>query len=661
MRRTTAGINLFRISAKSANPSNKRAKVTVEEEGTADEDTTDEDTTDEEMEWSPEDTRSAISTHTEVMADNAVLRQTNNTIQEKVFDIELDRHLCDMLPDTKLVLVDIPGVNEAGSSDMYMKYVQKEWNSFDCVIVVMDAGQGVNTEEQVKLLEFVRDNAKEQRNIPVIILGNKVDNPDEEEVMELVGEVKSKVEQLFQLKKSSLKDSLNQVLKAAVENLEFKTNHFPVFVPISAENAFLYRTAHGLSYDAFKKLDQQLVHKIGRNEVAPSKWKRLTKERKFEVAFAAVSDEGEYNDHLESTNFDTFLKVLGYAIGGQETQKLIIRNQLDVALSGLTWERPLAAQLLGIYEKCKVVGHVNGDLVGTFTRYYQQHREAALKEFKSTMNLKEMISAMDQLTDFVESVNLKKLGSEISDDWKASESNIINMMKGLVQDQISCIIEKMSVWSIEHASFIKCKAYAEDTDDTDDDCWVDEDGNEQPQPPTKSRPCPESPFWWKKVQGKEWKNDITGKESISSKRPGLPPVTWGTLSPHDWHVIIGSVLLLSFDKNFITNFGPLKICLDTLYSKAGNYWIDDIKCSCAANSEIGLCENCDSGDNKRKYSARLNRYLNGNYVDGVFNPTDEFKYPLVVQLTTPDSLEDPDHFGQLAWKFCQFMERRESV
>jgi hypothetical protein len=39
-----------------------------------------------------------------------------------------------MRKDTKLV-VDIPGVNEAGSCDKYMKHVKEKWATFDCVVV----------------------------------------------------------------------------------------------------------------------------------------------------------------------------------------------------------------------------------------------------------------------------------------------------------------------------------------------------------------------------------------------------------------------------------------------------------------------------------------------------------------------------------------------
>jgi GTPase Era involved in 16S rRNA processing len=56
-----------------------------------------------------------------------------------------------MRHDTRLVLVDIPGVNEAGSSKVYMDYATENWDSFDLVVVVLDARQGANTDDQVNL------------------------------------------------------------------------------------------------------------------------------------------------------------------------------------------------------------------------------------------------------------------------------------------------------------------------------------------------------------------------------------------------------------------------------------------------------------------------------------------------------------------------------
>lgn len=128
MKRTTAGINLFRISslAKSA----KRTKLSMRNE--------------ESIDWQEVDCAGSESSYAkasdtlqETTSDNARLRKTNE-LQEKIFDIELDEPLLkDMRDDTRLVLVDIPGTNEAGTQKIYQDYVSSTWDTFDAMIVVM--------------------------------------------------------------------------------------------------------------------------------------------------------------------------------------------------------------------------------------------------------------------------------------------------------------------------------------------------------------------------------------------------------------------------------------------------------------------------------------------------------------------------------------------
>ena len=181
MRRTTAAINMFRISTRK-------------------QETTEEDTTADDMQTGGSQTtgepQKASSTLKETIADNKILR-TSNVIKEKTFDIQLDEPLCEMRPDTSLVVVDVPGLNEAGSSDMYKGYVDQQWDTYDCVVVIMDAEKGVNTDEQVSLLEFVKRKQQTSKDIPVIVLCNKVDDPSNEEIAVMVNEVREKVEEVF--------------------------------------------------------------------------------------------------------------------------------------------------------------------------------------------------------------------------------------------------------------------------------------------------------------------------------------------------------------------------------------------------------------------------------------------------------------------------------
>jgi small GTP-binding protein len=181
MRRTTAGVNFFRVHATSA---------------TTDTADTDSESAPDFESLEPESLQASNETLQTITTDNAILRDLNE-IQEKTFDIELDQPICHMRKDTKLVLIDIPGLNDAESKDLYQNYVSSKWSSFDCVIVVVDYTQAVNTEEQVQLLAFVNDNLKKNRNIPVIVLCNKVDDPSDEETRMLVSEVSCKVHEVI--------------------------------------------------------------------------------------------------------------------------------------------------------------------------------------------------------------------------------------------------------------------------------------------------------------------------------------------------------------------------------------------------------------------------------------------------------------------------------
>jgi hypothetical protein len=133
MKRTTAGINYFRLL-----PNQDAAN-------------------DENSVLLTRGTQSADTVLTEITADNQNFRNSNE-IHEKVFEIELDEPLCTMRDDANLVMVDIPGINEAGAGSKYRNFVAQKWHTFDVVVLVMDGKQGVNTEEQIKMLQFVKEN-----------------------------------------------------------------------------------------------------------------------------------------------------------------------------------------------------------------------------------------------------------------------------------------------------------------------------------------------------------------------------------------------------------------------------------------------------------------------------------------------------------------------
>jgi GTPase Era involved in 16S rRNA processing len=260
MKRTTAGINYFRLIP-TKDKANKKPKM---------EENADEPTEDNGKQWvdiASYDTKSAGTIFKEITADNKTFRNSSS-VYEKPFDIELDEPLCDIREDADLVVVDVPGINEAGAGSKYRDFVEKKWDTFDVVVLVMDGRQGVNTEEQLKLLQFVKTNQEKKRRVSLIILLNKVDDPDDEEQSVLVDEYRKEAEKQFNCR-------LESFLNTTQQNARSKTRKFtPILIPTSAMHAYFYRTASMMTFDQCKRFDKDLIEKVGREEVGKFKWKR---------------------------------------------------------------------------------------------------------------------------------------------------------------------------------------------------------------------------------------------------------------------------------------------------------------------------------------------------------------------------------------------------
>ena len=129
---------------------------------------------------------------------------------------------------------------------------------FSFSVHYQDAKQGVNTDEQVALLNFVKKNLDSKKDIPIIVVCNKVDDPDDEELMSLVQESQKEVERIFAVDDRS--KALQVIMGGEAKHAQGHLS--PAFFPVSFENAFLYRTASGLPIEELQRLDKVYIDKI---------------------------------------------------------------------------------------------------------------------------------------------------------------------------------------------------------------------------------------------------------------------------------------------------------------------------------------------------------------------------------------------------------------
>ena len=612
MKRSTAAVNHFRI-----------ASATAPQAGN----NTDESTNNDKIEI-----RSAASTLMETRDDNEKLRNGKNggtnvttTVHEKEFTIALDEPLFDMREDTSLVFVDIPGTNEANGG-IYKDYVANNWHAFDCVIVVMDATQGANTDQQVNLLENVRDHIEEtQKQIPVIVVGNKVDDPHDEELTQQVKELRQAVFQVFN--ESISKDIVH-------------------FVDVSAQHAFVCRWGSQLKFDEFQQLDKELIDKIGREELGLRQWRRLQSNRNEQVkaAYEAISSTSDdsYGERLKATNFDKFLHCLSRTLGGSEVQKTAIEQQQHAVLMRL-WKRTSPTAdiavvgtihrahdiLAALGKRCDVVHE-------TFWKLYQKLEDFAFEK----LELSPEVAVLDKPTLFLSQyhklfIEGNKLEGNTLDPL--STVRFTDAIQNLVRRQFHLIVRKKTMWSFK--------------------------------------------TWYGK---KPWKCDIEG-----GSWEYLSPFDWERIIRSILLLRFDRKFCVNFGSEMITLETMMSACHPSLVSTYIKFADGESSMKCHVQEEINKSMAAKEVHSYRlnAFGEQIFHSFQGNPVpkidpvvlpggcpdaeasmDGQYVPKDnsfvpkyESIYNAFVYIKVPRSLEDPDHWGHVSWMYVQLAKEQKDL
>jgi GTPase SAR1 family protein len=337
MRRATASVNYYCVVATNNSASSSPAQG----------------------DWSPAQTATEILQQT--VLNNQRLRNAEvDDVEEAWFDVELEHALCDnMRDDTRLVVVDIPGINEAGSKSKYKDYIANKWHTFDCVMVVMDGRQGANTDEQVELLRLAKSHCDSIRSVPVIVLGNKIDDPEDEEQAMMVSDVQDVVKTVFQMEDPA--KALAEALEKARGCADRGDVPVPsaLFLPVSAIQAFIYQAGSRLTSEQFKGFDAKLIDKFGKDHFG-IRWRRMDDEQKIESVFDIISEASSCREGLALSNFDKVGLLLSYCIGGNKTQATLQQSKVKYDLShfSFTSTKELTNTLVALRGRCDAMRSV---------------------------------------------------------------------------------------------------------------------------------------------------------------------------------------------------------------------------------------------------------------------------------------------------------------
>jgi len=201
-----------------------------------------------------------------------------------------------ILENSYVNVYDIPGLNDARTKDIYYNYLETNFHKFNLVVFMVDIHSGLNTSDEMDMLNFIINNTKDQfkrnqRHIYTLVIVNKADDMQTEEdsdKLEITGELKEMFEQV---ENTVQKEFTNKGLKDNIIGI----------IPLCAKDAYLYRMVkkHGKNF----KLSAEQILKIGVNENG----------KKFSTLKPATQ-EARVNDILKDVSFvNTMIKLSGFS------------------------------------------------------------------------------------------------------------------------------------------------------------------------------------------------------------------------------------------------------------------------------------------------------------------------------------------------------------
>ncbi len=187
-----------------------------------------------------------------------------------------------------ITLYDMPGLNDARTKDVYYRYLQENFYKFNIVIFVVDIYSGLNTSDEIDIVNFLTKNIKktkseENKNIHVLTVINKADDMQiSDGELVITGE---------------LEEMYNQVVDTVQQSFEAKSisDNLIGFVPICGLDAHLYRMIQKFGPDY--NLSNENILKIGTNDMGKKRFTMLKPQEQKDKVLSIINDT-EFIDHM---------------------------------------------------------------------------------------------------------------------------------------------------------------------------------------------------------------------------------------------------------------------------------------------------------------------------------------------------------------------------
>lgn len=310
-----------------------------------------------------------------------------------------------------LDIYDLPGLDDSTNSSVYFEWINKNFYLFDIVIFMTDIEKALNQVGEINILRLIFENIKKEKNklIFFIPLINKCDSIklDEDNNLLFDSDELSNSED----EDKEMYEQANSILFQTMKEYELENKLVTKFIPLSAENAFIFRL---LAKNPEEELDKKLMDKLGSNEYGKNKWNKMSKKQKkeaLEEIIQHLKKPRDYQEIMLSTGF-IHLKAIIEEIILENKSNLLNNNIINdtIFIDSVEDFNIFKEEAIALIEKSKTMNYkfnINNSkiLFDTFNRLLKKYFNDKIKTIND--NLSENYS-FDQFVKLINNIIVLK-------------------------------------------------------------------------------------------------------------------------------------------------------------------------------------------------------------------------------------------------------------
>ena len=338
------------------------------------------------------------------------------------------------ITDYNIRIIDIPGLNDALTKDNYFHYIRHCFEqTFNIIFYLIDINSGLNTSDEITILELLLDNMKKYEHVELIVIINKIDYMEYDQDNDNLRILDEELNDIYN----------NQIKKTISKKMsEYDIDEFRISYQLfSAQNCQLYREIkhnyQNINLDEYVKLPH--VENLVISEIGKTKYSKLNPQAKINALKSQISnildDEETYQINMNTSGFTSLKNKIKDILKNNLFINRYYSNQMKPILDNLNYTNIYEMISDTDFEKfcinCsnilnKLDNSIDSDNKTTYKKLYVDIlSETLLKSplivLDRAKNYIKLASGVEKILKYISGIDLKM-------DLKMKENNLFNMI-----------------------------------------------------------------------------------------------------------------------------------------------------------------------------------------------------------------------------------------